>query len=371
MNPNLTIVSEPKVTAATGTASRWSMSQNPLIFKFQRKDLIIQGVSTPSAGVTRLTLLENPYWITAGDSIWWGDTLAQNNGSYVVAAVNQVSKYIDIYNTLTGHVLGWVNDTTNVQNYHVYMKLYKWNVSGTPGDTVAFAKFYDDPKGLIVADLRDYLDSTLELSWPSFFGVATQHDLIDQDFSFTYRPGFVASFFDPSLLAPPDFNTRYWAIKASAQLGDQYGQNMRRYMTYPAINPLNVDGLMHFNSMFDEPYFFDGYPFGLSFVYSDKFLTNYINRHVQWLDVNNNNVSTEKVDQLPFTIAEHGCIVTPRSRTGFTSTVDAFYLWLEDSGTTVASGGGGGGGGSDLDTGPGAGDMSTLEAGIVEPGIVF
>ncbi len=286
MSFDLQIIKEPKITATTGTASRWSMVQNPLLFKFQRKDLIIKAVTDSGGGVTKLAFFDSPYWITAGDSIWWGDTLNQNDNEYLVTSVDKVNNFIEIGTILSGHVLGWVNDTTNIQNYHVFMDLFEWLGSGQQGDRIAFAKFYDDPKGLIIADLRDYLETKVGITIPSFFGVATRHNNMDQDYSFTYRPGFVHTTIDPTGVVPSNFNTRYFAFKSSAQLGDQYGQNMRRYMTYPAIDPLNTNGLMHFNSMFDEPYFFDGYPFLMSFVYSEKLIATRINRCIRYLDIN-------------------------------------------------------------------------------------
>jgi len=368
MSFNISIVKEPKVTHTSGTASRWSMSQNPLIFKFQRKDLTIKVITDLGGGTQRITFFDSPYWVNIGDNIYYGNSIANNAGEYAVTAVNAGANYIEIATALTLGPLGWVNDTTNIQNYHVYMGLYEWDSLGVQGDTIAFAKFYDDPSGLIIADLREYLEPFLDLSFPEFYGIATKHDNRDKDFSFSYRPGFVHTSIDARFLNFSDYNTRCWVYKASAQLGDQFGQNMRRYMTYPALASLSIEGLMHFNSMFDEPYYFDGYPFALSFIYSEKQLTNYINRHIQWLDLNGVNVSTEKTDQIPFTISEHGCVVTQRGWGAITADVDSFYLWLEESETTVESGGGGGGTGTG--TGGGGSDFASLEADILEAGIV-
>ena len=365
MSFDIEIVSEPKITHTSGDASRWLMSQNPLIFKFQRKDLTILSI-TDLGTSQRLTFLSSPHWISVGDSVYYGNSIQNNDGEYLVTVVNAALNYIEIATSLTLGPLGFVNDTTNLQNYHVALNIYKWIGVGSIGDTIANAKYYDDPTGLITADLREYLEPLLDISFPSFFGVATKHEKRDHDFSFTFAAGFVQNVFPPVSPVLFLYDTRNWVYKASAQLGDQFGQNMRRYMTYPALATLTAEGLMHFNSMFDEPYYFDGYPFALSFIYSEKEITNLINRHIQWLDINNVNVSTEKVDQIAFTISEHGVVVTERGWGAITDNVKSFYLWLEDSETVVGDGDGGMGTG----TGPGGTNQATLDDDILEPGIL-
>lgn len=371
MTFNVTLTQTPDVTHVFGTSSQWLMSQNPMIFKFQRKDLIVLGVSNFGSGETKITFTTSPYSLSAGDYIWWGDTSGISNGRYYVTSVNTANNFIIIQKQYGPHSLGWVNDVTNLQNYHVYLTLYKWLAPLLQGDTIARIQFYDDPTGLIVADLRKFLEPFLDLQLPIYFGIANKHEGRMQDFSFNYRPGFIHPTIDPELIVPNDFNKRYFAYKAAAQLGDEFGQNMRRYMTYPPVTPETEDAMMNFNSVFDEPYYFDGYPFLLSFVYSEKFTDNYIDRHIQWLDMNNNNVGAEKTDRIPSAIKENGCTISARGQLQFTDEananhqdVAAFYLWLEDSETTVESGGGGGGTGTG--TGSGGTDYSSFESDVFE-----
>lgn len=356
---SLTIIQEPNVTATTGDASYWLASENPMIFKFQRKDLIVQAVQDIGGGETRLTFTSTPYHINVGDSIWWGDISNTNDGEYLVTNVVGASNYIDIGVTITGHNLGWVNDTTNFLNFHAYLEIYEWEGAGLQGDTIAFAKFYDDQKGVITCDLRKYLQTKLELNWPSFFGVATKEPNIDQDFSFTYRDGFVHPTVDPTLFTPVLFDTRYWAYKASKQLGDQYGQNMRKYMSYKKPDP---DTLMEFNTVFDEPYYFDGYPFALSWIYSDKTIDTFLNRRMQKLDINNRAIGADIGTQIATSIAEHGCVVTERGGLGLTDETEKFEIWIEDSDLLISGGGSGAGEGS----GPGGDEAGYIDSDYVD-----
>lgn len=370
----LEIVKEPKVTSTFGVASYWLAVQNPMVWVFQRKDLIIKAVSDPGGGETKITFFSSPYWLSPGDYVWWGDSINKNDGEYLVTAVDAANDFIKIAKIYDGHILGWVNDTTNLQNYHVYMKLFEWLGTGQQGDTIAFAKFYDDPKGRIVADVREYLQPYLDLQWPKMFGVANIHKGKNQDFSFSYRPGFVHTSIEPEFLTPTQYDTRYWAVKASKQLGDEFGQNMRKYMTQNPPTTVNEDAMTKFVTDFEEPYYFDGYPFVLGWIYSEVFTTNYIDRHMQWKDINKVNIGSEDTERLN-PIDPNVVAMTLRGYLGFTNPAHANHddveyieVWLEDSETTISSDNGGGGGGGS--TGGGGTSYDSLESDIVVSGVV-
>ncbi len=363
MNYVIEIIQEPSVNNDIGNDSHWNASQNPMIWKFQRKDYNIKSVQALSAGTTRIYFWRDMETINAGDSIWWGDSINLKDGEYDVFNVDHVNWYIDIVHTFNGSVLGWVNDTKNITNYHVYLQIYRW---GDITDFIAIAKFYDDKAGVCTADLHKFVEGELTMVFPSFFNIATQEPTKDRDFSFIYGPGFLNPTFGGSPIYLGDYAQRYWVYKASAQLGDEFGQNMRRQMIYGATDPLNTDALMKFNTVFDEPYIFDGYPFAISFIYSDHFVTNYLHRKIQRLDINNDDVDSEATDLVPSTIKEHGCVLTMRDFGALTDETKGFYVWLEDSGVPLTVDPGGGGSGS----GGGGSDPSAFEDEVFEP-LVF
>ena len=364
MSFDLTIVQEPQINNGFGDNARWNTSQNPMIWKLQRKDYIIKSVMFLVPGTTRIFFWQNPVTITNNSTIWWGDSINLKDGEYLITNVNNFAFYIDIAAEFNGSALGWINDTANILNYHAYLQIYRWP---TPGDIISRVKFYDDEKGLITADLHKFLEGELSIEIPSPFGIASQEENKDRDFSFTYGPGFLNDDHGGSPIFLADYDQRFWIYKSSAQLGDEFGQNLRRQMLYGAEDPLDSDALMKFNTVFEEPYFFDGYPFMLSFIYSDHFTTNYLHRHVQRLDINDLATGPEENDLVPSTIKEHGCVVTLRDFGALTDDVEGFYLWLQDSGVplTVDPGDGGGssgGGGSD----PSAFEDEVFEFGIFE-----
>lgn len=373
MSFDINLIQEPKVTHVYGTASNWSFVQNPLLFKFQRKDYTIISITHIGGGLQQCQVIGNPVSVNSGDIVYYGNSVGFQTGSYQVSSVDYTNRYIVLDTGLTTFgPLGFINDTTNIQNYSCYMDIYEWDSSGNPGRTIAFAKFYDDATGLITADLREFLAPEMNLNdWTNFFGVAQQHPNMDISYSFKFKPDFIHPTI--SVSSWTDFNTQYWAFKGSAQLGDEFGQNARRYMTYPPDSSGNEDSMMDFNTMFEEPYYFDGYPWLLSFIYSNKLTDNYIDRHIQWLDINDNSVDTEKTDRIPSNIFPHGCVITARGQLAFTNTANAyyddvkgFYIWLEDSETTIASENGGGGSGTG--TGGGGTDFSLIEDDYVDSG---
>lgn len=368
MSFELDMIEEPKVTSAVGSASYWLMSENPMIWKFQRKDLIILSITNLGGGEVRLKFTSTPFFTNVGDYVYYGNTIDFQTGEYLVTAVDVANRTMDIQASFPLGNLGWINDTTNLQNYHAEISIYEWNTSGTQGDPIATAKFYDSPSGLITADLREYLRPYLIMSMPSFFGVGSKHDLMSKDFSFTWKPAFLNPNF--STANSWDYNTRNWSVKATAQLGDEFGQNLRRYVTYEPESTLNEDNVMHFNSMFDEPYYFDGYPFALSFIYGENFDTNYLQRHIQFLDINSSNTGSEITTIFPAVDRPAPHVVTIRGRgSAIPSDAEYFYLWFEDSETAISSDGGGNGGGSS--SGGGESDIGVLSGDIVAVGTVF
>ena len=98
-------------------------------------------------------------------------------------------------------------------------------------------------------------------------------------------------------------------------------------------------------------------------------ITNYWERVIQYLDINDGLVGSELTDTIPAIIKEHDCLITTRQRESFGSSVESFYLWIDDSETLITSDGGGGGGGGT--SGGGGSNNAVVADDIVAQGVLF
>lgn len=108
---------------------------------------------------------------------------------------------------------------------------------------------------------------------------------------------------DPDSLSPrPVYSeeANFICVTCSAkQYGDLYGGNMGEYVPYGVDVPENRKA--KFLTAFERPVKFVGFPFSLSFIYSEVVANHEINRTEQELDVNGNNVGAEIVTGLDLT----------------------------------------------------------------------
>jgi hypothetical protein len=84
-----------------------------------------------------------------------------------------------------------------------------------------------------------------------------------------------------------DESNYIYVSNSAKQIGEEYGQNMAQYVPY------GVEGLMKakFLTKFDQPVFFIGYPFSISFIYSE----NIIGHELKLLE-ENLNINGEEID---------------------------------------------------------------------------
>jgi hypothetical protein len=84
-----------------------------------------------------------------------------------------------------------------------------------------------------------------------------------------------------------DETNNIYAVNAAKQIGEEYGQNMAAYVPY------GIGGLItaKFLTKFEEPVLFSGYPFALSFIYSENIVGHELKLLEDFLDINGDELS--------------------------------------------------------------------------------
>lgn len=119
-------------------------------------------------------------------------------------------------------------------------------------------------------------------------------------------------------------------VNGSKQLQDPNNFNFGEFV--PTQNDAREDKAK-FLSVFNKPTYFNGYPFSLSFIYSDNLGNKQIERAEQPVDVNNATGSTTKTDLL---VGERGFVNRLMISGSYASSVKSVNVWLENGGLPTA-----------------------------------
>lgn len=338
---SLTQTSSPDVLAPVGARSYWVASGNPIIFKYQRKDLLIT-TAVNGNGKLRVNMASVPSDAETGQQVY-----IKNNGyegvyTILLIGVGFIVISADYIGSSSG---GFLNLAEARNGYYMDVNLYKLTL---PGETIGNFRFFDDATGLVTLNFQDAIDSEMSVDEPYDYSLINDRDYGRSfAFDFEYRerwrgsiPGFYSARSDP-----------YFALKATKQVGDLYGQNMRAYMTDVATDPVFEDYIAKFLTPFDEPVYFEGFPFTLSFIYNETLAPYILIRKEQEKDLNGVNSGAETTATLRYEPRTY--VNRLNNRKGYGANIHSFEMWLEQ-GEAIDFGGSGygtgtGGDGSSTD----------------------
>lgn len=340
---SLTKTSSPDLLAPVGSRSYWVTSGNPIIFKYQRKDAGVISIQDFFFS-TRVNIASVPSDVQVGQYAYisnFGYT-----GTYLITSIGV--GYVVLDETFAGNQTGgFINFVGARNNYHMDVVVYRATPTGN--NLLGSFKFYDNAVGIVTLDFSGIVDAELDLdevdyNYTPVNGPDTGRSL---PFMFQYREMYRGS---PGV-AYSSLSDSYFAVKAIKQPGDDYGQNMRDYMLDTATDPIQEDYIAKFLTKFERPMYFVGYPFTLSFLYTENVAAYYLIRKEQEKDLNGVNVGAETSATLDFN--SRTVINRLNNRKGYSDNIHAFELWLEQgaaidfSGSGYGTGTGGGGASTD------------------------
>ena len=301
------LVSDPSVTLTGENISRWSAAFNPIVFSYQRKDFEILAIeqdtltgnaavsvncdvspiataiaanaqATANAAALNIVLTNlNPIYvyINAGSYI----------GNYQVLSVSDTNRLI-INTTFTTAATGFININLLRPYYQIRTQItYQDALTGVTNNIISTNR--PDATGLVKADISNFLQSLLRAKDDSNF---TQLCYRDSNLCASYTIAY-AEYWDGKLASGQTLTyipvtTPYYALYAAKQLGNKYGGNLAAYVPFPSVT--DSTQLAQWITDFEEPAYTNGYPFDISFIYSESVAGLPVYCELTPLDINRN-----------------------------------------------------------------------------------
>lgn len=309
------ITSNPtrNVNGNAGLQSRWSSVHQPILFGACRQDHPVVNVKL-IGGAWYVLLPSIPSGLIVGGQLW----LKSQTNDLLVSVVS-ISGLLVRVSAVTGSftvntVGGYVNLISARKNYYVEIVCYAVDDSNTYYRTGS-QDVKPSPDGAFTFDLHGYLKSEARM------GDTFNYAVINKKFSrsgsrynFTFQEKWLGSSTVPSALGA---NTTYYWVNGAKQLQERYNFNVAEYVPFITIDTAK------FLSDFVKPTYFPGFPFSLSFIWSDKVA----GRQLQRIEDNFTTTTTDNLDP-----AQTRAVNMMRLKGSYASSVNEIDVWLNDAG---------------------------------------
>ncbi|TWR24643.1 hypothetical protein FPZ42_16260 [Mucilaginibacter achroorhodeus] len=286
-NVNL-LVSDPSVNLPGGNISRWSAAFNPIIFTYQRRDFDVTALELNTAdNNTRVITNTDVSSVTDGDLIYIKTPACE--GTYkVLARFDNQTLVIDIPFTFGDNTAADRSGFININRLRPYYKMltrisFFDKLTGKASTITSTNR--PDNKGITRADISNFLQSLLKAADSSDYAAI---NFRDDNLSASYQIAYAQHWDDGTDNGhTTDFisiEKPYYVLYSARQLGDKYGGNMAAYV--PFTNAPNGIEKARWITDFAEPAYSNGYPFDLSFIYSEDLVGRDIYAEIIPLDIN-------------------------------------------------------------------------------------
>lgn len=314
---SLTIIKKPE-KSVHGHLSKWSAVHQPISFKVQRKDqaVSIKFMSGFGSNKVRIKVVGAlPSSVAVGQRVYYSSPTQ----SYIVTITAINGNTLTTDGTTTGTIYGgFVNFLDAYKNYFVSTQIYTLNTSNAL-ELLGTATTKVDSSGVSTVNVNAWLRTVAE------FEDQFKYDQINKAINgeggkFTVR--FSEYYNGQPSPYGSTLGVDYWSNSAK-QVGDLYGTNMGEYVpTYDATREEKAK----FLSAFKKPTYFTGFPFSLSFIYSDNLLNYQVMRKESTKDINGTQVALTS-DNLN---ASHRFFVNRLMlKEDYTSNINSLEVWLE------------------------------------------
>lgn len=318
------VVTQYPHAAVNGKTSKWNAVHHPINYIIARRDQEVQ---------LRFSNTNNQYYIkvinpinasaTVGGYVQYFD-LSGNHYTFLIIGI--VGDVIEVQNGLTGTSSGGYVNYLSRTDYYLETEILNVNESltyislGRMRHTTAI-------DGSININVATWLKSLA--TYPNDF----EYNAINKAMFYEggrYALRFVEYYDGRAYITGQLFPIDFWTNSAK-QPGDVHGSNMGEYVpTYDATRP--VQSL--FMTTFERLTYFEGYPFSLSFIYSDNIGFRNNTREEERFDINGASLSTSS-DAL--SINERWNVNRLMIEEGYSSSVDYLEVWI-DAGSEITTG---------------------------------
>lgn len=283
---SVTILSYPTkvVNGNPAQVSRWNSVHQPIQFKLSRKDSVIQSLTRFDVSEITIQVFGYAEGIV-GDTVYFSSgaitgtgTISNIIASTPVFSLIRVYFYTPITTTQLGGYINWVSARVNY-----YVETIVYGVDNIPA-YFSLGSSINKPstEGVLTVDvstflkpLVDYIDtydySTLNLRDQTRGGL----------FNLQYRE--IWEGVEGTWSGIDDKNVFYY-VNSAKQIQQLYGTNMADYVPFMFATP--TETMAKFMSDFEKPTFFKGFPFSMTFIYSETVAGHNISKYENVYSVN-------------------------------------------------------------------------------------
>jgi len=298
------LVSDPSVSIGSNS-SRWNAAFNPIVFTYQRKDFEVTGVIIDTAtGNARVNV--------NGDMSAIQAAITANQNAITTAALNGVTllnyqniyvylnagTYNGVYTVLSadgssvvintphnGSGIGFINVNT-LRPYYQITTLITYVDPFTNAISTITSVNRPNNQGIVQADISNFLQSLLQAKDNSDY---TSINYRDTNLSASYTIQYAEQYDDyknpGTKITSPYISVAapYYVTYTARQIQTKNGGNMADYVPFPAPSTP-----AKWITDFAEPAFTNGYPFDMSFIYSETLAGQQLYYQIILQDINRN-----------------------------------------------------------------------------------
>lgn len=324
MSVSITSYPDKVLNTDPSEISKWNAVFQPIKFAFQRKDFIISTCSNSSGKVKVNWFADEPREISVGDDVYVRS--GQYDFTGTVLSIDPGETFIVVDKTFNGNsVGGYCNAMTGRPNYFISVKIY--TIINTTYTYLGVAEPKPNTKGAVDLDLSPFIRSRVSFKNTNTYDqINKAYQDMGGRFNIIYKEQWDGNE-DDDYTDFTNNNIRYW-VAAAKQIQSPGGFNMSPYVTFPpdSVSPLMESSKAKFMSDFERPTYFVGYPFDLSFIYSENVSALGVYRKEIRKDLNGQELSNDSSQLLPAeAIMPNGLCLSGE----FLSTVKTVDVYLE------------------------------------------
>ena len=245
---------------------RWNSVSHPMVYTMQRKDYTIGLITNNGSGYASLTISPNTD-IAVGDKLYADGNGYFPSGIYTVTAkivqVGQDLISIDApYTSMSLGFGGYVNNLSR-EGYHVSVEVIVYEAVSKQEKSLGRFKYAGSADGKIIVDISNQCNRFLKALYSEY----NQTLQVNQRQDYCWGRAYInyEERYDGGTYFPAsDISEQVYFTLSAKYMQEKYGQNLGEY------TPVAISGLKaKFLSDFKSPTWFSGYPFTLSFIYSE------------------------------------------------------------------------------------------------------
>jgi hypothetical protein len=313
-------------TDVNGHVSKWQAVHEPIEYLLERQDQQAQTRYKPSASTVRIQVIGAiPSGIEVGQRILWKS--GNESKIYTITDINALGGIITTDGLDTATVLGGhVVYLDGYNNYFIETEVFYVGVNGY--EVLGKYKNKTNLEGNVNLSIASILKTVCE--YDNKFNYDTLNKaMIGEGGAYNIRFREIYNGIEQPLSNP--FAAVQYFTNSSKQILDAYGSNMGEYV--PTLDNTRPNKAK-FLSVFDKPTIFKGFPFSMSFIYSDNLLNEEVEVEVFGNDVNGINVfnDTGILNHL-----ERSEVNRLMMLDGLNDDIKTFELWLQTTGNTITT----------------------------------